>query len=211
VKTIEKSKTIVDLSIYGDIPDRPLHLSVKPLTENSTFMGRIARMILSEMDIDFGKGSTKLPLISIIPKDSLPHPSIILIGSREELDRYAEKWIDEGYCIFFIDHKDISENNGNFKSGISAYISPSRRKKSSAGKLAVWVWATLRVLEYAEVLDYIDKDKIGVAGRGIFALSAMLAYSYSGKFSFVIADEMPQINKDFLLKNSHLFAPRALN
>lgn len=189
--------------IYGVLPNRPLHLSVKPLTENSAFMASKATITELEMELDFGDKTAKMPFISAIPKSALPCPAIIIIGSMEDFNRYADEWISKGYAIFFVNYKDVSENNSDFKSGISAFISPSRRKKSSAGKIAVWAWAALRVLEYAEVLDIIDKRKIGIAGRGIFAHSAMLN---SDKFSFIIAEELPEINKIFLEENPHLFA-----
>ena len=192
--------------MYGILPSRPMHLSVKPLTENSTFMADKATITELEMELDFGDMTARMPFISVIPKASAPYPAIILIGSEEDFSRYADDWINKGYAIFFVNYKDVSENNSDFKSGISAYISPSRRKKSSAGKIAVWTWAVLRVLEYAEVLEIIDISKIGVVGRGVFALSAMLAKDYSDKLSSVVAEEFPKISNVFVEENLHLFA-----
>jgi len=207
VKTIEKSRISIDESVFGIMPDRPLHLSARPLSENPSYLSGSATLRELEMELNFGNSSTSLFFLSIIPKRNSPCPAVIVIGDEKEICSYAEEWVNRGYALFFLEYKKVSENNDNFKSGISAYISPSRRKKSSAGKTAVWAWAAIRVLEYAEVLYEIDKDRIGVAGKGVFGFSVLLANKYCNRFSFVLPFDTPKIDRAFVHSNPHLFSP----
>ena len=200
-------ETEYNLMAFGEIPDRPLHISVQPLSINEEFLGGSAILKHLQMQPEFENGITSLPFSVIIPKSHIPCPAIVIIVEEKEINDNAMEWVSKGYAVFYLCHSDISVNNGNFKSGISAYISPSRRKKSSAGKIAVWAWAAIRVLEYAEVLYEIDRNKIGIAGEGIFGLSAVLADKYCDNFSFVSPTNLPKIDKEFVLSNPHIFSP----
>lgn len=202
---VENCKVQFNKDVFGKMPERPLHLSVRPISVNEEYHGGDALLKQLIMDLDFGEKSGALPLTTIIPKGSTPCPAVIEI--RDTVDIYPDGWLSKGYGVFSIYYGDISENNGNFKSGLSAYIAPTRRKKSSASKIAVWSWAAIRALEYAEVLSEIDKDNIGIFGKGIFALSAILAGESDSRFKFVSADCIPQIDSDFKELNPHLFSP----
>ena len=68
MKAIEKGKNRIAIDhnedTYGIIPERPLHLSVKPLSENSSFMDGIATYKELEMELEsleaelFGEAAT---------------------------------------------------------------------------------------------------------------------------------------------------------
>ena len=200
-------KTKFNLLAFGEMPERPLHLSVKPLSVNEEFLDGSAILKQMELKLEFESGNAKLPLSVIMPKFNPPCPAVVIIGEEKKIDDNALEWVNKGYAVFYLCYIDISANNGNFKSGISAYISPTRRKKSSAGKIAVWAWVAIRALEYAEVLKDIDKNNIGIVGKGIFGLSALLADKSCDNFSFVLPTNLPKIDKGFVLSNPHLFSP----
>ena len=200
-------KTKYDLSAFGKMPERPLHLSVKPLSVKECFLGGSATFKEMEMELEFESENAKIPLSLIIPKVCSPLPAVVIIGEQKDYDDTALQWVSKGYAVFYLCYLNISSNNGNFKSGISAYVSPTRRKKSSAGKIAVWAWAAIRALEYAEVLDYIDTSKIGIVGKGVLGLSALLAKEHSSGFTFASTIDLPKIDEEFVLSNPHLFSP----
>jgi hypothetical protein len=83
----------------------------------------------------------------------------------------------------------ISKNDGNFKSGISAYIAKSRRKRNAPGKISVWAWAAIRVMEYVRSLENIDDKSIAIAGHGLFGKAALLAGALDDRFAFTIAND----------------------
>ena len=207
---IERSRTKLNIEAFGHMPERPLHLSVRAVAVNEEFSGGELILKELEMELDFGSSVATLPFNIIIPKSLSPCPAVILISEEKDAFTVERKWAENGYAVISLYYRDISENNGNFKSGISSYISPSRRKKSSAGKIAVWAWAAIRALEYAEVSEEIDKGHIGVSGKGIFGLAAMLAEAYHERFSFVLPESIPEISEEFKLSHPYLFSPNFL-
>jgi hypothetical protein len=68
----------------------------------------------------------------------------------------------------------------------------------------------IRALECAEVLEDIDKSRIGVGGKGIFGIAALLAASQNGKFAFTDARDIPKIDRNYVLSNPHLFSPECV-
>lgn len=205
---LEKTRDNVKERVFGVMPKRPLHLSVRPLSVNEEYLDGRAVLKELEMLLDFGGKTAALPFTAIIPKCAYPCPAVIEI--RGERDIVPQKWMQRGYAVFSIYYKNISDNNGNFKSGISAYIAPTRRKRSSAGKVCVWAWAAIRALEYASDLKEIDRDKISVAGSGIFSLSAILAGESKEGFSFVLSEDTPEIDNYLKTSSPHLFSPEFL-
>lgn len=204
---LEKSKISFDERVFGVMPGRPLHLSVRPISVNEEFLDGTAIHKELEMELDFGEETAALPFIAVIPKKAIPCPAVIVISEEKGVNSSVKEWFDKGYAVFSLYYKNISENNGDFKSGISAYIAPSRRKKLSAGKVTVWAWAAIRALEYASDTDEIDESKIGVTGKGIFALSAMLAGKVAEGFNFISPVDIPKIGNAFRESYSHLFSP----
>jgi hypothetical protein len=160
------------------------------------------------MEAEFEGGHYIIPLSLLLPKENTPCPAVIMLCG-EETDG-AEEWLNKGYAAIMLRAHHITENDGNFKSGLSGYIAPTRRKKSSAGKICVWAWALIRALECAEVLEDIDRSEIGLFGKGIFGLSAMLAGSESERFAFVETKDLPEITESFVLSNPHLFSPECV-
>ena len=178
-------------SIYGKIPPRPIHLSYKIECHNPCFAAGKADKIKYELMLDFGEKEAILPVTAIIPKGDGRHPVIINFSTETEAPNKflpAEDLTDRGYTVFSLFMKDVSDGNGDFKSGISKYIAKSRRKKSSAGKLAVWAWAILRVVEFVCDLIYVDTDAVAIAGHGICARAVMLAGGLDERIKFVIAN-----------------------
>ena len=198
----------MNMNIFGSLPKRPLHLSVAVSYVNQQFMD--GRLTLKEynMEAEFEGGHYIIPLSLLLPKENTPCPAVIMLCEEETVQ--AEEWLNKGYAAIMLRAHHITENDGNFKSGLSAYIAPTRRKKSSAGKICVWAWALIRAFECAEVLDDIDKSKIGVGGKGVFSLAALLAASQNGKFAFTDARDIPKIDRDYILSNPHLFSPECV-
>ena len=197
---------ILNEEIFGKVPDRPLHLSIGTVSINEQFEeGRFTLKRL-QMKLEFDNGITSLDFTAVIPNGTETYPAVIILTDNDSPED-AIAWANKGYAAFSIEMKDISANNDNFKDGISAYISPTRRKKSSAGKIAVFAWAAIRALECAEAFENIDKDNIGIAGEGILGLSAILASEVNSSFKFVVSGNTPKLNKEFILSNPHLFRP----
>ena len=210
VKEIEYFDNITEKAseaIWGILPSKPLHLSVKPIAINPSYLSGKATLKQMMMEIDFGDTTEEIPLTIVVPNRTFPCPAIIKINDENTLEYSSiDEMVNEGFAVFSVYFKDITDNNSNFKSGLYPQIAGSRRKKTSSGKAIVWAWAAIRILEYASVLSEIDNTKIGIIGKGIFAFSARLAAKADSRFSFIIPRNEPQINEDFIREYPYLFS-----
>lgn len=201
--------------IYGEMPKRPEHLSVKTESCDPNFAAGKATLKKQALIIDLGNGEATLSFTTIVPNTEEPCPAIINLGFESNLpNRFlpAEEIIDRGYGIFHLSIEDISENNANFKSGIASDIARSRRKKSAPGKLTVYAWAMARTLESLINYKGIDKENIILCGHGIAAVSALIAANYERNVNFVIANDpfapFSGLSKSQLASQmAHLFCP----
>lgn len=190
LKEISNSFNNVE-KIYGILPERPMHLDFKTEWEDSRFAASKATMKGQKLIIDLGESEIELPFISVVPNGIACAPAIISLSYDKEVpNKYlpAEEIIDRGYSIYSLNMDSISGMNKDFKSGISAKISRSRRKKNAAGKICVWTWAAIRLAEHVFDLETTDKSALILSGHGLLARSAMLAAGYSRSASYIIAN-----------------------
>lgn len=210
--------------IYGRIPPRPEHLSHKNECINEDYAAGKATYKNVEILLEIGGKETIMPIKSVIPKGKLSCPVIVYLSDEENIpNRFlpVEEIIDRGYGIISLFINDISENDGNFKTKISGKIARSRKKKDAAGKIAVWAWALMRVVDYLCNTDDIDKDKIILAGHGIFARATMLAAAFDERVKYVIANGISSYPPTYSAKNAqscitvrdypHLYCPSFIN
>lgn len=179
-------------SIYGEMPPAPKHLHCVCDQSDPTFAAGYAVLSSKRLIIDLGESRLTLPFISSVPNHTAPCPAIVNLSFDSAVPNKflpAEEINERGYAIFHLNLSDVSENNGDFKSGAFSKSLISRRRRTAAGKTALWSWAALRLIEYVSSLENIRKDAIAVAGHGISAISAMLSSCYDGKSSFVIAND----------------------
>lgn len=187
----ERMRSYLSARIYGEIPPRPIHLSCAVECSDTEFAAGKATMRGQILILDLGERKITLPFTSVIPNCGSGCPAIINFTTERGIpNKYlpAEELVDRGYAIFSLCMDDVSGNDGNFKSGLCSHIARSRKRKSSAGKLAVWAWAIMRVVDYVCDLECIDKSAVIVAGHGICARAAMLAAGFDERIGYVIAN-----------------------
>ncbi len=218
-KPCERINTERLTKMYGEIPPRPIHLSCDTKYADGGFAAGKATISRHNLILDLGEKEITLPFVSVIPKTENPCPVIAFFGQERGIpNKYlpAEEIIDRGYAIFSLCLDEVSENDGNFK-GISSHIARSRRRKSSSGKLAVWAYAIMRVVDYACDLEFTDKEKIIVAGHGLCARAVMLAGGLDERISYIIANGVKARPLPFaesrsesylsVYENPHLYCP----
>lgn len=188
-KRREEIKEYLAENIYGRLPERPEHLRGDTVTKDTTFAAGegVLREISLTLTIDGGE--FRIPLRSVAPSGDGKYPAFIYVDYESDIpSKYlpAEEIIDRGYALFCLSYNDICGENDDFKSGISKFIAPTRRRKDSPGKIALLAWAILRVLEFAVTLPYIDADNVAVIGHGTLARAALVAGGYDERIKYVI-------------------------
>ena len=91
-------------------------------------------------------------------------------------------------AVLSFDYRDVTSDNNDFKNGI-APIFGNRRRNDAPGKIAMWAWAAMRVMDYIETLDEIDKSNVAVVGHSRLGKTALVAGGYDERFKYIISND----------------------
>ena len=196
IKDFEKRRgelrKILSEEIYGYIPPIPDHVQVELLDEDDIFCAGKAPLRTYELKCSFGDKTESFKFYSVIPKNATRLPAFVMINFRDSVpDKYlpSEEIADRGYAVFSFCYNDVTKDNGDFSDGFAALFSGRRRRKNSPGKIAMWAWAAMRIMDYIETLDCIDCDNVAVIGHSRLGKTALLTGAFDERFKYVISND----------------------
>lgn len=133
------------------------------------------------------------PFYSVIPLKSGKHPFFVHINFSSEIaNRYqpTEELIDNGFAVFSFCYNDITSDNGDFSNGLAGVLYENgERGADDPGKIAMWAWAAMRVMDYAQTLGHVlDLDAGAVCGHSRLGKTAMLTGALDERFQFVYSN-----------------------
>ncbi len=191
-KRREELKKIMQEEEYGYIPAPPEAMKVETKDFPNFCAGKAVRKDLTFTVTIDGKDFS-FPVISVIPKSDKPVPAFVFINFTPEFsnNRYLpiEEITDNGFALFVVHYNHITSDDGNFKNGIAPIFRRGRTKQTAPGKIAMWAWAAMRVMDYVQTLDSIDKDNIAVVGHSRLGKTALVCGGYDERFKYVISND----------------------
>lgn len=109
------------------------------------------------------------PVYLAVPTAEGPHPFFVHINFRSDVpDRYmpTEELIDNGFAVLSFGYEDVTRDDGDFTSGLAGVLYENgKRAPHDAGKIALWAWAAMRCMDYAEHDERLDCTKSIVCGH----------------------------------------------
>ena len=177
----EEMKKLLSEHEYGYIPAKPDHLRVEVVSADAKFCAGKASLTKLSFTVTIGECEFSFPVNAVIPKSDKKCPAFVFPNFRPDVpDRYlpSEEIVDRGYAVFSFYRNDITTDKGFKKDGLSKIFKRNERKLSSPGKLALWAWAAMRVMDYVETLDTIDKDNVAIVGHSRLGKTALLAGAF---------------------------------
>lgn len=109
------------------------------------------------------------PVYLAVPTAGGPHPFFVHINFRSDVpDRYmpTEELIDNGFAVLSFGYEDVTRDDGDFTSGLAGVLYENgKRAPHDAGKIALWAWAAMRCMDYAEHDERLDCAKSVVCGH----------------------------------------------
>lgn len=185
---LEKSE-IVDLLLreeYGYLPPMPKSVRAELIECDKRFCAGKANLEIYKLICDCPFGEFSFPVRVAIPKSHRPVPAFVHINFRPDVpDRYqpTEEIIDAGYAVLSFFYKEVTSDDGDFTNGLAGLVyKDGKRAPDSCGKLGLWAWAAMRVLDYALTLDSIDPSRISVTGHSRLGKTALLAGMLDERF-----------------------------
>jgi len=181
---------IVDLLLreeYGYLPARPKDVRVEEVEKLKNFCAGKAQLLTLRFTCTLDGGEFSFPVYYTRPTDNTkPHPCFIMINFRDNVpDRYlpSEEIVDAGHAVLSFCYKDVSSDDGDFTNGLAGVVyHDGARGKRDCGKIGLWAWAAIRVLEYALALPELDPARISVAGHSRLGKTALLAGALDSRF-----------------------------
>ena len=187
-------KRILENEIYGVMPPNPIHLDVDIDSVDTVFCAGKAPLTKYKMTCLFENGEIVIPFYSVIPKSDKPVPAFVHINFRSDIpDKYmpSEEICDRGFAVFSFCYDDVSEDDADvrkLRDKVAKYLMPPRRTKNSPGKIAIWAWFAMRIMDCIETLDTIDKENVAVVGHSRLGKTALLAGGFDERFKYVISN-----------------------
>lgn len=161
------------------------------------FAGKaVCRQVIAHAEV-CGK-SFSFPFVATIPTTEGKHPFFVLNNFSPNVpDKYfpAEELIDNGFAILSVYYQDVTTDNGDFTNGLAALVTPeeaqadpTKRAPNGTGKIAMWAWANMRLLDYAATKESLDMNNAAVIGHSRLGKTALLTGALDTRFRFVIAN-----------------------
>ena len=100
----------------------------------------------------------------------------------EEMSEYEADYL---VCCY----KDITSDDADFTNGIAPVLLPDGQAASdTAGKIALWAWSAMRVLDYGLTLPSTDPNNIAIAGHSRLGKTALFTAMMDARFRFVLSN-----------------------
>ncbi len=180
---------------YGYMPPKPdsLEFSVRENTVSNFCAGK-AQLDRVTLTASFGERRFSFPVYFTRPTDGEKHPFFVHINFRPDVpDRYqpTEELVDNGFAVLSFCFTDVTSDDGDFTNGLAGVLYPEgKREPRDAGKIAMWAWAAMRVMDYAETReDVLDLSRAIVCGHSRLGKTALLAGALDERFTFTYSND----------------------
>lgn len=175
---------------YGCFPPAPDSLSFISLEKSEDYCaGKAAyEKLLAKGSIN-GKAFS-FPFFAVVPTGVTAPPAFLHINFRNLVpDEYmpTEELIDGGFAVFSFGYNDVTTDDGDFTNGLAPLF--PRNETTSPGKIALWAWAAMRVMDYICSRQDIDTENVAVIGHSRLGKTALLAGAMDERFKYVISNE----------------------
>ena len=178
---------------YGYLPLPPRKLIATVLSEETTFCASKATLRKVLLTVLTETGEFSFPIYCTVPNTQEKCPVVVHINFRDAVpDRYmpSEEIVDHGYAVVSFCYKDVTSDDNDFTNGLAGTFFPSGvRQGASAGKIMMWAWAAMRVMDYLQDQEWADKDRIAVAGHSRLGKTALVTGALDERFSFVYSND----------------------
>ncbi|MBQ7109416.1 MAG: hypothetical protein IJN99_03540 [Clostridia bacterium] len=178
---------------YGYMPPKPEKVSWEKEKIFGNFCAGKATLDKVNITSEFGGKKFTFPVYVAMPTAEGKFPFFVHIAFRDDVpDRYmpTEELIDNGFAVLTFCYKDVTSDDGDFTDGLAGVLyEDGKRSETDAGKIAMWAWASHRVMDYAESVDCLDKSVSVVCGQSRLGKTALLAGATDERFVFTHSND----------------------
>lgn len=154
-------------------------------------IGRVASSIV-ELTVTTQYGSHTFPVYRLLHTDGKKRPMVLLNNFHpgnashyfpiEELSEY-----DVDYLVF--NYKSLTSDDGDFSNGLAQILLPNGQEDdTTCGKIMIWAWGAMRVLDYALTLPCTDPDNVAILGHSRLGKAALVTAMMDTRFKYAFSN-----------------------
>ena len=191
LKSREEMIEILQREEYGYLPENDFEISV---SNHKVVDRRLAKGEVIYSTVDFTmtnkNGSHTFPVHQFLHTDGKKYPTILHIAGRYPGNFVPEEEIvEEGYNLIIYRFNDITSDNGDFTTGIAPLVFPNgRQNDTDCGKIGLWAFANMRILDYLLTLDSVDEKNIAIVGQSRLGKTALVTGMLDERFAFSLSN-----------------------
>ena len=191
LKSREEMVEIMQRDVYGYLPKNDFEWSVANYKRRD---GRLAKGNVIYSTVDFtlanDNGSHTFLIHQFLHTDGEKHPTFLHIAGRYPGNFVPEEEIVEnGYNLIVFVYTEITSDDDDFTTGIAPLVFPDgRQNDTDCGKIGLWAFASMRVLDYALTLDCVDEKNIAIVGQSRLGKTALVTGMLDERFTFSLSN-----------------------
>ena len=188
----EEIKEILQREEYGYLPQMDAKVTAEVIKDYPNFCCGHAPMQKLKMTVSWDEEESSFVVYTIIPAEQVKGTFLYLNWNTEDYTHKApiEEITDRGFAVVEIDFASITADNNDFADGLAGKIYKGReRGESEPGKIAMWAWAAMRVMDYLETLPQIDTSKVAIIGHSRLGKTALFTGLMDERFALTISND----------------------
>ncbi len=203
----EEMVEIMQREVYGYLPKNDFKWSVENYKRKD---GRLAKGNVIYSTVDFtltnNNGNHTFPIHQFLHTDGEKHPTFLHIAGRYPGNFVPEEEIvEKGFNLIIYAYTDITSDDGDFTTGIAPLVFPNgRQNDTDCGKIGLWAFASMRVLDYALTLDCVDEKNIAIVGQSRLGKTALVTGMLDERFTFSLSNNAGCVGDTLSRGNSGL-------
>lgn len=193
LKSREEMVDIIQKEVFGYLPYVEFSVSVsEPVSEYDRYMIYTVEHSYVTMTVTVGDKSHSFRVDRLLHTDGKRRPTVILnnfhpiYASRYfPIEELTEKEVDFISCVY----QDVCSDDGDFSNGLAPLLLPDGQNTDcTSGKIGIWAWANMRLVDYSLTLPSTDPDNICVMGHSRLGKTALLTGMMDERIKFVFSN-----------------------
>ena len=193
LRSREEMMDIMQREVYGYLPSPRYTISAdKPVKSEGRFAcGNVTHSYVN-LTVHLENGDHTFRVDRLLHNDGKKRPLILLNNFHPMGSSYyfpMEELSESEADFLSVFYKDVTSDDADFSTGLAPLLLPNGQDTNeTCGKIGIWAWATMRVLDYGLTLEGTDPNNIGVAGHSRLGKTALFTAMLDTRIRFVLSN-----------------------
>ena len=201
LKSREEMIEILQREEYGYLPDVEYKMEVSdPLVIDGRFAsagrsgfgnGTVSLSFVT-LTITTEYGSHSFKVYRLLHKDCKKRPVVLLNNFHPAnasfyfpVEELSEREVD--YLVFV--NKEMCTDDNDFSNGLASVLLPNGQDTdTTCGKLMIWAWGAMRVMDYALTLPGTDPENVAILGHSRLGKTALVTAMMDERFKYAFSN-----------------------